>query len=104
MKVAEVSHVPKLRVNLLSISTLADKGHAVMFKDGHVLIRSERMTLDATMRLGTRQCMMHMFLGQPVLGSNGFMDLDYVLERGQVARERVDTRDSILFQDSHRSQ
>jgi hypothetical protein len=37
-----VLHVPELRVNLLSVSTLADKGYAVMFKDGQVLIRSKR--------------------------------------------------------------
>jgi hypothetical protein len=32
--VVEVSHVPELRVNLLSVSALADKGYAMMFKDG----------------------------------------------------------------------
>jgi hypothetical protein len=47
-------YVPELRVNLLSVSTLADKGYAMMFEDGHVVIRSERAALDATVRLGIR--------------------------------------------------
>jgi hypothetical protein len=34
LKVVEVSHVPELRVNLLSVSALADKGYADMFEDG----------------------------------------------------------------------
>jgi hypothetical protein len=55
LEVDEVMFVPELRVNLLSVSALEDKGYAVMFEDGQVLIRSEGATLDATVRLGIRR-------------------------------------------------
>jgi hypothetical protein len=38
LEVDEVMYVPELRVNFLSMSTLEDKGYAVMFEDGKVLI------------------------------------------------------------------
>lgn len=47
-------HVLELKVNLLLVATLDDKGYAVMFRDGQVLIHSERTTQDATVRLGSR--------------------------------------------------
>jgi hypothetical protein len=40
LEVAGVMYVPGLKVNLLSVSAL-DMGYAVMFEDGHVLIRSK---------------------------------------------------------------
>jgi hypothetical protein len=57
--VDEVMFVPKLNVNLLSISTLEDMGYAVMFEDGQVLIRVEGATLDAAVRLGIREGMIY---------------------------------------------
>jgi hypothetical protein len=76
LEVDEVMYVPELRVNLLSVSALEDKGYAVMFKDGQVLIRSEGASLDATVRLGIRKGMMYRVLGQPVVGSKGILDQD----------------------------
>jgi hypothetical protein len=55
LEVDEVMFVPELKVNLLSVSALEDKGYAVMFEDGQVLIRSEGATLDAAVRLGIRR-------------------------------------------------
>jgi hypothetical protein len=67
--------VPKLKVNFLSVSALEDMGYAVMFEDGHVLIRSEGAdTQDAAVRLSIREGMMYRVLGQPVVGSKGILD------------------------------
>jgi hypothetical protein len=74
LEVAEVLFVPKLKVNLLSVSALQDMGYAVMFEDGQVLIRSEGATLDAAMRLGIREGMMYKVLGQPIVGSKEILD------------------------------
>jgi hypothetical protein len=76
LEVDEVMYVPELKVNLLFTSTLEDMGYAVMFVDGQVLIRAERATLDATVRLGIRQGMMYRVLGQPIscLDSKGILD------------------------------
>jgi hypothetical protein len=38
LEVDKVMYVPELRVNLLYVSALEDKGHAMMFEDGQVLI------------------------------------------------------------------
>jgi hypothetical protein len=43
LEVDEVMYVPELKVNLLSISILEDMGYEVMFVDGQVLIRVERV-------------------------------------------------------------
>jgi hypothetical protein len=74
LEVDEVMYVPELRVNLLFVSALEDKGYAVMFEDGQVLIRAEGAALDATVRLGIRQGMMYRVLGQPVVGFKGILD------------------------------
>ena len=39
---AGVMYIPELKMNLLSISALEDKGYGVMFQNGQVLIRSKR--------------------------------------------------------------
>jgi hypothetical protein len=74
LEVDEVMYVPELKVNLLFISALEDMGYAVMFADGHVLIRAEGVALDAVVRLGIRQGMMYRVLGQPAGGSRGSLD------------------------------
>jgi hypothetical protein len=62
-------------MKLLSVSSLEDMRYAIMFEDGQVLIRLEGAdTQDATMRLGIREGMIHMLLGQPVCGSKGILD------------------------------
>ena len=40
------------------------------------------------MMLGVGYERLYRLLGRPVLGSNGFLELDSMLESGQVARER----------------
>jgi hypothetical protein len=74
LEVDGVMYVPKLNVNLLFVSALADMGYTVLFVDGQVLLRVERAALDATVRLGIRQGMMYRLLGQPVCGSRGSLD------------------------------
>jgi hypothetical protein len=37
LKMSEVLYVPRLKKNLLSISTMEDRGYAVEFVDGQVL-------------------------------------------------------------------
>jgi hypothetical protein len=58
LEVDEVMFVPELTVNLLSMLALEDKGHAMMFEDGPVLIRLEGASLDAVVRLGSKKGMM----------------------------------------------
>jgi hypothetical protein len=74
LEVAGVLFVLEMKVNLLSVLALEDMGYAVLFEDGHVLIRSEGATLDATVRLGITEGMMYRVLGQPVVGSKGILD------------------------------
>jgi hypothetical protein len=73
LEVAGVIYVPGLK--LLLVSALEDMGYAVMFEDGHVLIRSEGVdTQDTTVRLGIKEGMIYRLLGQPVCGSKGILD------------------------------
>jgi hypothetical protein len=46
MKMKEVIYVPRLKKNLLSISTLDEKGYRVAFVDGKVLMYPRRNTFD----------------------------------------------------------
>lgn len=69
LEVAGVMHVPKLKISLLSISTLKDVRYAVMFRDKQVLIRPEGAgTLGEAVRLSPRQGMSYRLSGQPVCG------------------------------------
>lgn len=70
LKVADVLYVPKLKMNLLSVSALEDKGYAVVFQDGHVLIHSEGATQDAAVKLGVREGLFDRFQGKPVGGGD----------------------------------
>jgi hypothetical protein len=74
LEVDEVMYVPELKVNLLSILAMEDMEYEVMFVHGQVLIRAERVALDAAVRLGIRQGMLYRVLGQPVGGSRGILD------------------------------
>jgi hypothetical protein len=69
-----VIYVPELRVNLLSVSALADMGYTVLFVDGQVLLCAKGVALDAAVRLCIRQGMMYKLLGWPVGGSRGSLD------------------------------
>jgi hypothetical protein len=92
LEVDEVMYVPELSVNFLSVSALEDKGYAVMFEDGQVLIRAEGAALDATVRLGIMQGMMYRVLGQPVGEFMGILNQISVLVAescGRVASSKV---------------
>jgi hypothetical protein len=89
LKVAEVSHVPEMKLNILSVSYLEDMRYEIMFEDGKVLICSEgEDTQDATMRLGIMEGMLCKLLGQNVVGSSGFMDSNSVSKGERVEWER----------------
>jgi hypothetical protein len=63
LEVDGVMYVPELKVNLLSVSALADIGYTLLFVDGKVLLCVEGAALDALVRLGIRQGMMYKLLG-----------------------------------------
>jgi hypothetical protein len=88
LEVAEVLFIPKMTVNLLSVSTLEIDGFGVAFFCGRVFLYPEGATPDTTVLLGVRHERLYRLLGQPVIGSSGFLDSEFVLESGQVARER----------------
>jgi hypothetical protein len=88
LKVAEVSHVPELRVNFLSVSALADKGYAVMFEDGHVLIWSERAYLGCNNEAWHQARYDVQVVGMTCVGVQWISGFNSVSESGQVARER----------------
>jgi hypothetical protein len=74
-----VLFIPELKVYLLSVSTLEDKGYRVVFQRGHVLIYPEGATLDATTVLGVRRGRLYRLLGQLVCNSKGILDSRLVL-------------------------
>ena len=47
LKMSEVLYVPGLKKNLLSISTMEDRGYAVEFVDGQVLAWPKGLSLDS---------------------------------------------------------
>jgi hypothetical protein len=48
LEVEDVLYVPKLNMNFLSVSVMEDRGYAITFKDGQVLIRLEGSSLHST--------------------------------------------------------
>jgi hypothetical protein len=81
LEVDEVICVPKLKVNVLYISSIEDMGYEVMFVDGQVLIRAEGAALDAAVRLDIKQGLMYRVLGQPVGGSREILDQRSMLKK-----------------------
>jgi hypothetical protein len=104
LEVGGVLYVPEMMVNLLSVSSLEVDGFGVAFYCGRVFLYPEGATTEIAMMLGVRYEMLYKLLGRPVLGSSGFLDLYFVLESGQVAQKRVDTRDSVLFRNTQKTQ
>ena len=103
LEVDGVMYVPELRVNLLSVSALADMGYTVMFMDGQVLLCAEGAALDATVRLGIRQGMMYRLLGQPVIGSRGSLEFGSVSMREKEAHLSRPMRfEMTLMEEEHR--
>jgi hypothetical protein len=83
-----VLYVPKLIVNLLSVSTLDESGFGVVFNSGHVFLYPVGVIADTAVMLGVKYEGLYRLLGRPVLGSSGFLDSDSVSKSWQVARER----------------
>jgi hypothetical protein len=75
-------------VKLLLVSSLEVDGFGVAFYYGKVFLYLEGATPDTTMMLGVGYERLYRLLGQPVLGSRGFLDSDSVSESGKVAWER----------------
>jgi hypothetical protein len=74
LEVANVLYVPKLKMNLLSISAMEDSGYTIFFKDGRVLIRSKESNIDSAQVLGVKEGEVHRLQGKPVGGSKGILD------------------------------
>lgn len=74
MKVADVLYVLELKMNLLSILALEDKGVGVLFQDEHVLTYSEGATPDKRVSIGVREGKMYKLQGKPIGGSKGILD------------------------------
>jgi hypothetical protein len=70
------------------MSSLKVDGFGVAFYCGRVFLYLKGDTPDTIVMLGVRYERLYRLLGRPVLGSSGFMDLDSMLESGQVAWER----------------
>jgi hypothetical protein len=55
LKIKDVLYVPGLKKNLLSISTLEEKGFRVVFIDGEVLMWPRGKTLDDAIEIGVQE-------------------------------------------------
>ena len=55
MKIKDVLYVPRLKKNLLSISTLDKKGFIVAFVDGEVLMWKKGKTIDDAIVIGVEE-------------------------------------------------
>jgi hypothetical protein len=62
---SKVLNVPALKKNLLSISTMEDRGYAVAFVDGQALAWPKGLSLDSTEVIGTRDGSLYNLIGQP---------------------------------------
>jgi hypothetical protein len=54
LKMSEVFYIPRLKKNLLSLSTMEDRGYAVEFVDGKFLPWPKGSILESTEVIGTR--------------------------------------------------
>jgi hypothetical protein len=107
LEVANVLFIPEMTINFLSVSALEIDGFGVAFFCGRVFLYPEGATLDTTILLGVRYERLYRLLGQPVVGSNGFLDSESmsVSESEQVAWEsELILGTQYLFQYSQRTQ
>jgi len=74
MEVEEVLFVSELKVRLLSVSSLEDKGYAFVFEYGHMLIYPEGDTLDAKTMLVVIHGMLYRFIKQLMCESKEILD------------------------------
>jgi hypothetical protein len=66
MILTEVLYVPGLKKNLVSVSTIEEKGYEVLFCDGQVLLFPRGSSITSAKVIGTRHERLYKFLFQPV--------------------------------------
>jgi hypothetical protein len=66
LTLAEVLYVPGLKKNLVSVSTIEEKGYEVLFRDGQVLLFPRGSSITSAKVIGTRHERLYKFLFQPV--------------------------------------
>jgi hypothetical protein len=66
MILTEVLYVPGLKKNLVSVSTIEEKGYEVLFRDGQVLLFPIGSSITSAKVIGTRHVRLYEFLFQPV--------------------------------------
>jgi hypothetical protein len=62
MTLTEVLYVPGLKKNLVSISTIEEKGYEVLFRDGQVLLFPRGSSITSAKVIGTRHERLYKFL------------------------------------------
>ena len=67
MELDGVLFVPRLKVNLLSVSALEDVGYCILFKREHVFIYREGVDPVELQLIGDRVDMLYMLRGQPLV-------------------------------------
>ena len=84
-----VLFIPEMTVSLFSVSALEIGGFGVAFFSGCAFLYLEVASPDTTVLLGVRHERLYRLLGQPMVGSSGFLDSDSVLvsKSEQVAQE-----------------
>ena len=55
LQLSDVLYVPGMKINLVSISALEDKGYKVAFLDGKVLAWQKNSSMDTTKVIGMRE-------------------------------------------------
>jgi hypothetical protein len=66
MTLTEVLYVPGLKKNLVSVSTIEEKGYEILFRDGQVLLFPRGSSITSTKVIGTRHERLYKFLFQPM--------------------------------------
>ena len=67
LKVSDVLYVPGMKKNLISISTLEDKGYDVLFRRGQVLIYPRGTPASLAREIGVRHAKVYKFSFQPLM-------------------------------------
>jgi hypothetical protein len=66
MTLTEVLYVPCLQKNLVSVSTIEEKGYEVLFRNGQVLLFPRGCSITSAKLIGTRHERLYKFLFQPM--------------------------------------
>jgi hypothetical protein len=74
LELVEVLYVPELSVNLLSVSTFEIDGCGIVFSQGLAYLYPEGISSDTSVLLGVQSERLYRVLGQPVVGSSGWLE------------------------------